>query len=63
MTHSRALRIALDAIDKEKRRFAVDANIFKLGVGGVSAARAAKRYAELEHAKLVLKRQLPLPGM
>ena len=54
MTHKKAIKVAVAAIDKEKRQYAFDANLAKKGFGGVGAMRALKRYDELEEAKEIL---------
>jgi hypothetical protein len=50
-----AIRIALASIAKEQRRYAFDASLAKRGIGSVFAARALKKWNELEKAKEVLK--------
>ena len=55
MTYKKVLKVAIVAIDKEKRQYAFDANLSKKGFGGVGAERALKRYDELEQAKRILQ--------
>lgn len=55
MKYKSAITIALLAIAKEQRQYAVDANIARLGIGGVAAERAKRKYDRLQVAADRLK--------
>lgn len=50
MTYKSAIAVALAAIEKEQRQYAVDANIARRGFGGVAAERARRKYERLQIA-------------
>lgn len=55
MTYNSAIKLALEAIANQQRLYVIDANIARLGFGGVAAERAKRRYDRLQVAADRLK--------
>ena len=50
MTTDRAIRLAVDALERERHTVAVSANLRRLGVDTPATQQAGKRYDELTEA-------------
>ena len=55
MNYSKAIKVAIESLRKERKDYAVDANLFKLfNATGSTQENAAKKVAEIDEAISVL---------
>ena len=62
MKYERAIKLAIEAIEKEMQRLAPDANLYEL-LKMESGRRAAKKRGDLKKAKEVLAGQPRMEGL
>lgn len=60
MKYSKVSKLAIEALEQRRQKFAPEANMFKRGIETIATARAAKTYDELTEAIEALRGETDL---